>query len=210
MVRKTTDGPLRNKERTKAKLLESLAQILQKDGFRDLSVSKLASAAKIDRKLIYDYFGSLEGVIKEYLLSKDYWSVKQNEADEIIKQSREDFGKQAATYLATSQIDALLHNSEMRNIILWGLIENTAPLLELAKEREKVGELLFSTITDLHFQGKDKNIRAVEALLISGVYYLTLQSCINGIPFCGIDIQTEEGKNEIKKTIAQIIDFTYS
>jgi hypothetical protein len=82
-------------------------------------------------------------------------------------------------------------------------------LLELAKRREKVGKILFSRITDKHFQRKEKNIRAVLALLMSGTYYLTMQSSINGIPFCGIDLQTDAGEAEIKKTIKQIIDWTY-
>jgi hypothetical protein len=100
-------------------------------------------------------------------------------------------------------------NEEMRKIINWGLSEDLKPLKELNRERERLAEELFSKVIDDHFKNKDKNIRAIEGLLIGGVYYLTLQAKMSGETMCGIDINKDEGREEIKKTLKQIIEWAY-
>jgi AcrR family transcriptional regulator len=210
MTRKTTSGPIRDKERTKLKLLNAVGNILKKDGFTGLNVSNVAKKAVVHRKLIYEYFGNMENLVKEYLNSKDYWRVSLDQIDGIIEESKKDFGKHTAYALLENQFDSLMSNEEMRKIINWGLSEDLQPLKDLNKERERLGEELFTKITDDYFKNKDKNIRAVEGILIGGIYYLTLQAKMSGETMCGIDINTDGGQAEIKKTLKQIIDWVYT
>lgn len=209
MSRKTTSGPIRDKERTKKKFLDAVGKILSKDGFTGLNVSKIAMKANVDRKLIYEYFGGLEGLIKEYLNSRDYWKVSLDQRDAVVEKSKKDFGKQTLYDLLDRQFDSLMGNKEMRQVINWGLSENLQPLKELNIEREMLGEELFSKVTDDHFEGKDKNLRAIAGIAISSVYYLTLQARMSGATMCGIDINTKEGEEEIKKTLKQMIEWAY-
>lgn len=209
MARKTTSGPIRDKERTKLKLLSAVGSILKKESFTGLTVTNVAKKANMHRKLIYEYYGGMENLVKEYLNSRDYWSVGLEQIDQVIEKSKKDFGKQTAYALLENQFDALMRNEEMRRIINWGLSEDLQPLRELNKERERLGNELFSKITDDYFKDRDKNIRAVEGLLIGGIYYLTLQAKMSGETMCGIDINTEGGEAEIKKTLKQIIEWAY-
>lgn len=209
MSRKITSGPIRNKERTKLKLLTSVGSILKKDGFTGLNVSNVAKKANVHRKLIYDYFGGMENLVKEYLNSKDFFKVSLDQIDEIIEASKDDFGKKMSYTLLEHQFDSLMENEEMRKIINWGLSENLKPLVELNRERERLGEEFFSRITDDHFKDKDKNVRAIEGILVAGIYYLTLQAKMSGETMCGIDINTAEGKAEIKKALKQIVEWVY-
>lgn len=210
MARKVTDGPLKNKERTKEKVINALALILKKDGFTNLTISKVAAKASVDRKLIYDYFGSLEGVIKEYLNAKDYWDIAAEDLDYIVAASKPDFGEGLAYGTIEKQFDSLMDNEEMRRIITWGLSDNRKPLHELDLKREQLGEYLIAQVIDEHFENKDKSFRAIQALLMGGVYYLTLHAHMQQSTFCGIDLRTEKGAAEIKKTIKQILDWTYA
>jgi len=210
MIRKVTSGPIRDKERTKLKLLSAVGSILKKDGFTGLNVSNVAKKANVHRKLIYDYFGGMESLVKEYLNSKDYFKVSLDQIDEIMESSKTDFGRQMAYTLLENQFDALMENDEMRKIINWGLSENLKPLVELNQERERLGELFFSQITDDYFKGKDKNFRAIEGILVGAVYYITLQAKMSGETMCGIDVNTMEGKSEIKKALKQIVEWAYS
>ncbi|WP_316826833.1 TetR/AcrR family transcriptional regulator [Pedobacter miscanthi] len=209
MGRKITDGPLRNKERTKQKLIDSLGTILIKNGFTGLNVMQVAAKANVDRKLVYKYFGGLDGLVKEYLFTKDYWRFSEEQTALVIEQSKADFGKKMAYQLLEDQLNALMASEEMRKIVTWGLSEDYEPLKELNREREEVGEKLFKSVYDDHFKDKDKNIRAIEAILVSGVYYLSLYAQSNGT-FCGIDVKDEKGQEEIKKSLKQIIDWAYS
>ena len=70
MTRKVVEGPFRNKEKTKLKLLNAVGEILKTKGYLGLMVSKIAMEAGCDKKLIYEYFGSTEKLINEYLKSK--------------------------------------------------------------------------------------------------------------------------------------------
>lgn len=209
MTRKTTNGPVRNKERTKKKLIEAVGKVLTQDGFAALNVSQVAAKAKVNRKLVYEYFGGMEELIREYLNGKDFYRFEPEQTEQIIEQSRSDFGKSMMNILLERQFDQLMGDDELRRIITWGLCENSKPLQELNDDREALAELLFSNVTDNYFKDRDKNIRAVEAILISGIYYLSLYP-LNGTSFCGIDIKGAEGQAEIKKTLKQIIDWAYS
>jgi AcrR family transcriptional regulator len=210
MIRKTTSGPIRDKERTKLKLLSAVGSILKKDGFTGLNVSNVAKKANVHRKLIYDYFGGMENLVKEYLNSKDYFKVSLDQIDEIMEASKEDFGRQMAYTLLENQFDSLMENDEMRKIINWGLSENLKPLVELNQERERLGEVFFSRITDDYFKDKDKNFRAIEGILVGAIYYITLQAKMSGETMCGIDVNTVEGKLEIKKALKQIVEWAYA
>lgn len=209
MTRKVTNGPYRNKERTKANLIKAVGKILQEDGFSGLNVSKVADQAKADRKLIYNYFGSLEGLIKAYLDSRDYWKIAQEDIEGIIENSKKDSGKALAYHVLEDQFDSLIGNEEMRRIITWGLSEKATVLKELDLKRENTGEAILQAVFDQHFKNSGINFRAMYGLLMGGVYYLTLHSKMQENPFCGIDIQQPEGQEEIKKAFRQLLELIY-
>ncbi|MFD0793650.1 TetR/AcrR family transcriptional regulator [Mucilaginibacter litoreus] len=209
MTRKITNGPVRNKERTKATLINALGKILNKKGFAGLSASSVAKEAKLDRRLIYDYFGDLEGLVKEYLNNKDYWKMEPEDVEDIVLEARKDAGKTLAFNVLEDQFDSLIGNEEMRRIIAWGLSEKSAMLKELDLKRENVGEIVLCEVFDKHFSDSEVNFRAIYALLMGGVYYLTLHAKMQENTFCGIDIQQPAGQSEIKKAIRQMLDLIY-
>ncbi|RZJ87098.1 MULTISPECIES: TetR/AcrR family transcriptional regulator [Pedobacter] len=210
MTRKITDGPVRNKERTKENLITALRKILKKDGFSGLNISRVAQVAKVDRRLIYDYFGSLEGLVKEYLNTNDYWKISSEEIGEIVQNNKADAGKTLAYNVLENQFDSLIKNEEMRRIITWGLSEKLPILKALDLKREDIGNQVLSGVFDGHFESSSKNFRAMYALLMGGVYYLTLHAKMQENPFCGIDLQESSGQEEIKKALRQFIDLAYS
>jgi len=210
MARKITDGPVRNKERTKLNLLSALGKILKKNGFSGISITSVADEAKVDRRLIYDYFGGLEGMVKEYLNSHDYWKMNPEEIDGIVQACQADAGKGVAYSVLENQFDSLINNEEMRRIITWGLIDNLPALKELDLKRENMGNQLLSAVADSHFENSDKNFRAMYAILMGGVYYLTLHAKMQENPFCGIDLQEPVGQEQIKKALKNLIDLIYA
>ncbi|RZK42529.1 MAG: TetR/AcrR family transcriptional regulator [Pedobacter sp.] len=210
MARKVTDGPVRNKERTKENLITSLGEILKKDGFAGLSVSGVAEKAKVDRRLIYDYFGGLEGLVKEYLNSNDYWNIRNEEISDIVESSKADTGKALAYQVLENQFNNLIENEEMRRIITWGLSEKLPVLKELDLKRENIGDQLLSEVFDETFENRDINFRAMYAILMGGVYYLTLHSKMQENPFCGVDLQEPSGQEEIKKALKRFVEMLYA
>ncbi|MFI5140404.1 MAG: hypothetical protein ACHQIM_21470 [Sphingobacteriales bacterium] len=75
--------------------------------------------------------------------------------------------------------------------------------------KESLGEDFFE-LTDRYFKGSDVNFHAIAALLVSGIYYLVLHAKKNKSMQCGIDVNTEEGRNEILKAIRHIIKWSFA
>lgn len=206
MPRKVVQGPIRDKEKTKQKLLAAVGKILRTKGYSGLKVSKIAAVAGFDKKLIYEYFGSTEKLIDEYIRSQDYWS-KMNQDNIHVDFS--DGSKELSKVAILNQFEHIKKNKELQKIILWGLSESKPILKKVADEREEMGEMLFTNIVDPHFKDKSTRYRAIAALLVSGAYYLNLYTAHNASIFCGIDLKSDEGRKEIEKAITEIIDFAY-
>lgn len=206
MPRKVVQGPIRDKEKTKQKLLAAVGKILRTKGYSGLKVSKIAAVAGFDKKLIYEYFGSTEKLIDEYIRSQDYWS---RTGQEELHVDLSDGGKEMSKVAILNQFEQIKRNKELQKIILWGLSESKPILKKVADDREEAGEQLFTHIVDPHFKDKSTRYRAIAALLVSGAYYLNLYTAYNASVFCGIDLKSEDGRKEIEKAIIEIIDFAY-
>ncbi|PWN71152.1 TetR/AcrR family transcriptional regulator [Chryseobacterium phosphatilyticum] len=209
MPRKVVQGPIRDKEKTKQKLLAAVGKILRVKGYSGLKVSKIAAVAGFDKKLIYEYFGSTDKLIDEYIKSQDYWS-NNLAAGNNGEVDFSDGGKELTKIAVINQFESLKKNKELQKIILWELSEPKPILRRLADEREEMGNVIFKSVIDPYFgDEKGKRIRAIMALLISGAYYLNIHTAANGSTFCGLDMKSEDGRSEIEKAIAEIIDFAY-
>lgn len=206
MERKITEGPLRNKERSKQKFLTAVGKILRTKGFSALKVNEIAKTAGLDKKLIYDYFGGTDQLIDEYIQSRDFWSnVKSEENMDIT-----DGGRAFSKAMLTSQFDYVYKDKELQKIILLGITENRSSLKRLAEKREEEGDLLFKNICDPFFGAQSARYRAIVALLVSGIYYLDIYASTNSQTFCGLDLSSKEGRTEIEDALSFIIDQAYA
>ncbi|MCT3834103.1 TetR/AcrR family transcriptional regulator [Elizabethkingia anophelis] len=207
MARKVVDGPIRNKEKTKQKLLNAVGKILATKGYSELKVSKIATVAGLDKKLIYSYFGSTDKLIDEYIKSQDFWANVDDQ--EIMASGFTDGGQEITTNMILQQYDTLAKNKEYQKIILWGISETRPSLRKLADDREAVGNPLLDQVVDPLFKEKSKEYRAMLAMLVAGAYYLNLHFAVNGSTFCGLDFNKEEDAKILKDAIATIIDDQY-
>lgn len=206
MPRKVVQGPIRDKQKTKQKLLGAVGKILKTKGYSGLMVSKIAAVAGYDKKLIYEYFGSTDKLIDEYIRSQDYWSNFNGETDLDLS----DGGRQLSKNAMINQFENLKKNKELQKILIWELSESRSVLKKVMDEREVIGEELFKNITDPHFGEDATRYRAITALMIAGIYHLNLYTGYNGTTFCGIDLKTEAGRKEIEAAIEEMVDFAYN
>ncbi|MCL1668455.1 TetR/AcrR family transcriptional regulator [Elizabethkingia ursingii] len=207
MARKVVDGPIRNKEKTKQKLLNAVGKILTTKGYSELKVSKIAAVAGLDKKLIYSYFGSTDKLIDEYIKSQDFWANVDDQ--EIMTSGFSDGGQEITTNMILKQYETLAKNKEYQKVILWGISETRPSLRKLADDREAVGNPLLDQVIDPLFKEQSKEYRAILAMLVAGSYYLNLHFTVNGSTFCGLDFNKEEDAKILKDAIATIIDDQY-
>ncbi|MNK98506.1 hypothetical protein D3C87_1188720 [compost metagenome] len=206
--RKTLSGPLRDKSRTMARMVAAVGKVIQKKGYPGLTAPNIAIAAGVDKKLVWTYFGSVDNLIEEYVRQKDFWKfAAKGYIDDLLKKP-ENIGKNEIGRLLKSQFEVLLKDKALQKIIHWELGESTKMLRKVADRREEIGEEIFSLIIP-DFETADVDLRARLALLVGGIYYLSLHSKSNGSLVCGIDVNEDAGRERIENAIQEIIFEAY-
>ena len=207
--RKTTSGLIRDKSRTMARMVSAVGKVLQKKGYTGLDAPSIAKAAGVDKKLVWTYFGGLDNLVEEYISKRDFWKSISKEQIKKITETPELINQNDINKILQGQLDTHLKDKVLQKIIHWELGEKSKTLRKIADKREEMGEGLFSII-DKQFENSNVDIRANLALLIGGIYYLTLHGKNNGSLFCGIDINNDKGKERISKAIKDILHSSYN
>ncbi len=209
MERKSAAGSVRNKERSKKKFLDAVGKILKTKGYSGLKVNDIAGTAGVDKKMIYTYFDGIDGLIDEYIRSQDYWiKVTTDKMDEIIPDIN-DGGEQFIREMLLSQFDYVYDNKEAQKLLLWSISEPRKSLRKLIDTQEENGEYVFENVFEPYFKERSEDLRAVMAIMVAGLYYLNIFSSVNGSIFCGLDMNSAEGRSKIKNAISFLVRRTY-
>ncbi len=206
--RKTTRGPIREKSRTMDKLVDAVGSLLLKKGYTGINGLSIAKEAKVDSSLIYNYFGSVNKLIEAYIKKTDFWTPDTNEQLQDILENQSKLDQADIIHLLQNQFTAVLSKKERQRILLWEISESNTVLRKVSQDREDLGEKLFELVEG-DFQHTHLDLRAILAILISGLYYLSLHAANNGTTFCGVDINEPEGKGRIDGALQQIINLCY-
>ena len=209
MARKIPEGEFRNKERTKLKLIHAVGEIIRTEGYTRLGVNRIACAAGVSKKLIYRYFGTADNLIETYIKSKDYWMVFRESIGELADRHGGDWGKGFMAPILQNLYEHLSGHPEAQKIILWEISEKSRLMREISAAREKLGTGLFAMIDPL-FEKTNVDIRAILALLLGGVYYLSLHTNATGGSFCEIGIEKEERQKRLFKSLEDILEWAYA
>lgn len=206
--RKVTSGPLRDKSRTMARMVAAVGKVIQKKGYPGLTAPNIATAAGVDKKLVWAYFGGVTNLIEEYIQQKDFWKFAAKSYIDNLLKTNVEIGRAEINYIMQNQFDTLIKDKTLQKIIHWELGESNKMLRKIADEREETGKQFFSSIiSDFDKSGVD--LRARIAILLGGIYYLTLHARSNGSEVCGIDINEEDGRIRIEKAIEDLIIEAY-
>lgn len=206
--RKRTSGKLRDKERTKVKMIQAVGKVLLKRGYTGLNASSIAKEAGIDKSLVWTYFGSLDKLVEEYIAQRDFWKYKAADSINNMLTFKDGIKAEYMSGLLQFQFQSLLDDEILQRIMLWGISEKKDFLRHISDERELIGEEVFK-IVDPQFKDSNIDIRGILAILVAGIYYLVLHGKTNGSLFCGIDLNTTDGEDRIKESISQIISMAY-
>lgn len=199
---------MKDKEQTKRKLIQAVGEIIKTEGFSNLKISKIAKKAEVDRKLIYRYFGNLDYLIEAYVVENDYWLIFSDQMKEMLGQHDYAGSQELITAILQNQLKFFISQKEMQRLILWELSVDNPLMRSIHNARESIGQEFFE-LTDKHFGNSKVNFRAVAALLVGGIYYTILHTVYNGGAFTGLNINSQEGFDEIQNAIAQIVGWAY-
>uniref|UniRef100_UPI004047EF63 TetR/AcrR family transcriptional regulator n=1 Tax=Mariniflexile sp. TaxID=1979402 RepID=UPI004047EF63 len=203
MVRKKYKGEVNDKERSKQKLINAVGEVLKIKGYKGLTATNIAKEAGLSRRLITIYFDSVDDLVETYVRNKDYWTSATGRVEEMMNEKGSTDTKKMIDNILQNQLDYFYNNSEMQKLILWEISEKTKIMYNVCEERERLGSKVFE-LADKEFE--DKDIRAVSALLVAGIYYMVLHAKSTDTLFCEIDINQPEGMKRIKNAISLILE----
>lgn|SRR5690606_11388551 len=202
--RKTVAGPIRDKERTKQRLIATVGKVLQKYTYAGLSITNIAKESGLNPKLIYLYFGNLEGLIEAYIVEKDFWAGKLRSHILDLAENPKPITAEDTNDLFQLHFDSFLKDKSLQRVIHWEMGVKNKLLRKIADERENVSKGPLELIAH-QFEGSDVDIQATLAIVLGGIYYLTLHAKNNGSTVSGIDINEDEGRQRIERTMQRLI-----
>ncbi len=205
--RKIYKGEKNNKERTMAKLLASVGEVLKNKGYTGLTVANISKMAGVDRKLIYLYFENVNNLIETYIKSTDYWIKTTLDTVEDVQKLENSNSKDFLESLLLNQLDNFSQNEEMQKVVTWQISEKSDIMSQITREREKMSALFFA-LADKELKNKNVDIRAVSSVLVAGIYYLVLHAKHTESTFCEIELNSE-GFERIRGAIKNIIKWSY-
>ena len=191
----------RNKEATKAKLIDAAGRVMARDGFASLGVNAVAREAGVDKVLIYRYFDGLDGLIKAYAEEGDFWPTVEeliNEPEAIYR------ARPAADQMSRvfkNLIRGLVRRPVTLEILAWEMAEGNELTRHLDEVRESLGREFTRRFG--HAGPAEVDLMAFSALVAAAVNYLTARSRHNG-SFNGLDISSGEGWARLESALETV------
>lgn len=192
----------RDKESTQLRLLDAVASLLATEGFGALGINAVAREAGVDKVLIYRYFGGMDGMIRAFGLSSDFWpSVADVIGDNPQTVLAMPLGERWA--LGLSRYAAELRKRPVTlEILAWEQVERNE-LTEILREvREQWFEELMTHFPD-DPEATGADLTATVLVLVSAIHYFLVRSRLQG-DFSGVPIATDEGWEFIDSVILTI------
>jgi AcrR family transcriptional regulator len=197
----------RNPDERKQKLIEAVGDTLTAKGYEGLGINKIAEHAGVSKPMIYEYYGSLNGLLKAYIAGKDFW-VQYLESLVLPEKPTPEELKCCFITMLQDQFRFFHQEKEMQRLVHWQ-ISGYNPLMRATCEaREREGARLLR-LADDHFRKSGISLKAVMALLVGGVYYNVLHDSAGLGTMAGIDLRNEKDFDIMLKTMAQIIGWAF-
>lgn len=203
--------PLRDKEQTKRIMVDSVGEVLREEGYKGLFINRLdrlGTELGFTKKLIYKYFGGLDGLVEAFAMEQDYWMMYSAAMKDSISSVAAKESELLVSETLQRQLAFFFREVEMQELIRWELSGESELMKSIHLTRELMGER-FMELTEPVFKDSGVSLEAVSALLVAGIYYIVLHAKHNGPMFCNLDVVSEAGQTELMKTIGQIVGWAY-
>jgi len=190
----------RTKQEIESLLMDSAVKLIEKYGFKDLTVSKLVQTAGVEAPVFYNRYQDLNEFLDKFVRKYDYWlsdSVNLNFSNNDPKKNIEN--------LLVSMIDIVNENKIMQQLLAWELIDRNYITERTADSRERNSRQMTEYFKKA-YENADFNLAATANLVISGIYFIILHKNHNECKISGIDFNTKEGIEILKDTVRILTD----
>ena len=173
----------RDREATEQRFIEAAARVIARDGAAGLGVNAIAAEAGADKKLIYRYFGGLDGLLEAMGANTAVW------IGDALSASKGDYGQRMAAVF-TAYAANLRNDPVLQKLLAWELAGPSDTLRRIDVARSKAMHAVMPRLRGDEKPPENVDAPAVNAILLAGLHYLTLRGAAMG-GFSGLPLKTE-------------------
>ncbi len=194
----------RDSEATQERILRAVGRLLARRGFLGLGVNAVAREARVDKVLIYRYFGGLPHLLEAFAERGDFWPTAEEAAAASSGMAAHTTTAAASAAMLKGLLRGLRARPTTQEVLRWELTESNELTAKLAEVRERRGlEMLERAAQDPAFQpGTD--VAAIAAVLSAGLIYLVLRSK-SAPEWLGVSLATDEAWARIERAVDTIV-----
>ena len=200
--KKRTAPTPRDREATRARLIEAVGALLAKKGFAALGINAVAREAGVDKVLIYRYFGGLPGIMAAYAREGDFWPSLKELAGGDVKAFLQLPLSERMEKLAHNYVDAIRRRPVTQEIMAWEMVARN----ELTEELEAVREASGLKMIELFLPPSEKTPDLAPLMIMVGaaLTYLVVRS--RKIQwYSGLDLRSETSWRQLELGVREIV-----
>ena len=190
----------RTKKAIESLLTDSAVKLIEKYGFKDLTVSKLVQTAGVEAPVFYNRYQDLNDFLDKFVRKYDYWL-----SDSVNLTFSSSDPQKNIEELLVSMVDAVNKNKIMQQLLAWELTDRNYITERTAENRERNSRQMTEYFKKA-YENADFNFTAMANLVISGIYFIILHKNHNDCKIIGIDFNKKEGIKILKDTIRIMVD----
>ncbi len=195
----------RNRHQIYSDVMNVLEELIQENGFENLSIQEVCRKANLTYNTFYRNFSTLDNLLDQFINQYDFWLNKSLSKEQLEQLGGENFLLLMFEKLYTD----LQENQVMQKLLVWGLSGQSDIPLAYSQLREEKSHAFIEYYSK---QGEELfiDMQAFIALMISGVYYMTLFSNNKITTFMGLNFAEEENKQRLIEVVKQLIKIFYN
>ncbi|MGQ9916497.1 MAG: TetR/AcrR family transcriptional regulator [Bryobacteraceae bacterium] len=186
----------RDSRKTRRAILEAAVRLLARDGFRRFGISAVAREARVDKVLIYRYFGGAEELLRKLASEGGLFP----DLSLLLPAELASSPRALARHALVEYARWLRRHPYALAVFRWELIESNHLTAALAACREDFARSLLERLP----AGSVPDLQALAAILAAGVTLLALRT-EPGSDFCGVPIGDEAGWQRIEDALGLLV-----
>lgn len=201
MEESTSRRTRRTNEAIHKDIKDAAIECILECGFDHVLLKDIMQKAHVEPVIFYNRYVDLPSCLEELANEGEYWMPEFALKACSIKSTQEQYNA-----LLCGLLDALKGESVMLELLRWEVAHENRTTIRTARSRE-IYTLPLTHNYAIQFADSDIDIVALSALLIGGIYYLSLHRKMSN--FSGIDMNSEEGVERIRQMLLKISDIMF-
>lgn len=187
----------RNRDATRDRILAAVGTLLARDGFSGLGVNAVAREARVDKVLIYRYFGGIEALLDTW--GREVLAVRSGDRDPPAVDVAD---RAAGALLGFAR--AARENPQALEVMRWELVEDNGLTRRLAELREAAGFAGLEGLGLDEARARALDLPAVAAVLSAGLLHLALRAR-TAPRWLGIPLRTGPGWARLERAATSLV-----